>query len=53
MMTDGERNINTLFEQMGMDGDDAAIGSIYPKTNYHNQLKSAMPRFGQTTNVSF
>jgi len=25
MMTDGERNINMLFEQMGMDGDDAAV----------------------------
>ena len=25
MMTDGERNINMLFEQMGMDGDDASI----------------------------
>ena len=25
MMTDGERTINMLFEQMGMDGDDAAV----------------------------
>ena len=25
MMTDGERDINMLFEQMGMDGDDAAV----------------------------
>ena len=25
MMIDGERNINMLFEQMGMDGDDAAV----------------------------
>ena len=25
MMTDGERNIKMLFEQMGMDGDDAAV----------------------------
>lgn len=25
MMIDGERNINMLFEQMGMDSDDASI----------------------------
>lgn len=25
MMTDGERNINMLFEQMGLDGSDAAV----------------------------
>ena len=25
MMIDGERNINMLFEQMGMDSDDAAV----------------------------
>lgn len=25
MMTDGERNINMLFEQMGLDGSDEAV----------------------------
>lgn len=28
MMTDGERNINLLFEQMGMDSDDASIAAF-------------------------
>lgn len=28
MMTDGERNINMLFEQMGLDSDDASIDAF-------------------------
>ena len=38
MMTDGERNINMLFEQMGMDSDDAAVEQFIQK----NQLPQSL-----------
>ena len=38
MMTDGERNINMLFEQMGMDGDDAAVEQFIQE----NQLPQSL-----------
>ena len=38
MMTDGERNINMLFEQMGMDGDDAAVEQFIQE----NQLSQSV-----------
>mgnify|MGYP000216812082 FL=1 len=39
MMTDGERNINMLFEQMGMDGDDAAIEAFIQKNQLPQSVK--------------
>jgi len=38
MMIDGERNINMLFEQMGMDGDDAAVEQFIQE----NQLPQSL-----------
>ena len=39
MMTDGERNINIFFEQMGMDGDDAAIEAFIQKNQLPQSVK--------------
>ena len=38
MMTDGERTINMLFEQMGMDSDDASIEAFIQ----NNQLPQSV-----------
>ena len=38
MMIDGERNINMLFEQMGMDSDDAAVEQFIQE----NQLPQSL-----------
>lgn len=38
MMTDGERNINMLFEQMGLDGDDASVDKFI----HEHQLPQAV-----------
>lgn len=38
MMIDGERNINMLFEQMGMDSDDASIEAFIQ----NNQLPQSV-----------
>lgn len=39
MMTDGERNINMLFEQMGMDSDDAAVEAFISKNQLPQSVK--------------
>ena len=45
MMTDGERNINMLFEQMGMDGDDAAIEAFIQKNQLPQSVKISYATF--------
>lgn len=39
MMTDGERNINTLFDQMGMDSDDASIEAFIDANQLPQDVK--------------
>ena len=47
MMIDGERNINMLFEQMGMDSDDAAVEQFIQENQLPQSLQSQVSHFHQ------
>ncbi len=45
MMIDGERNINMLFEQMGLDGDDAAVEKFIVEHQLPQSIKLSDAEF--------